>query len=292
MTKSTAVAKREKTALGTPQDFGEDAGVNAESTQDELILPFISVLQSNSPEVEDNLVKGAKSGMFINSVSKELFDGEEGVVIVPAYREHVYTEWVPRDEGGGGGQGFRGKIEYDSAEAKEFRAVHKKETGDDFGIIKLDNRGRDGKESTQLIETYTIYGVLLSPDCSEILGPCAVSFASTKIKRYRDWKSTQGTYLHPTPDGGKVAPPFWAHLLRITSGKEKNKKGTFFNVVLQPALEGPIPGSKEKGISMAASIMAPGDSRYEAGKSIARAVESGAATVDYSGSEDEPDEEM
>ena len=83
-------------------DYGTDSGAGFENqTQDDYQIPFLNQLQALSPEIsgsKDELVTGAKNGMFINSVSKKLY---EEPVIVPCITKHSFIEWRPRKEGGG-----------------------------------------------------------------------------------------------------------------------------------------------------------------------------------------------
>src|SRR4051812_18023234 len=68
-------------------------------SRDDYAVPFLGVLQSNSPLLQDHAT--AKQGMLFNTVTQKVYDGKEGVCFVPAHREHVVVEWKPRDSGGG-----------------------------------------------------------------------------------------------------------------------------------------------------------------------------------------------
>ena len=83
--------------------FEEDAakGLGNISQQD-LALPFLKVLQQLAPEVNERdgkYVKGAKAGMIYNSVTGELYDGVEGIEVIPAFYKLEYLEWKDRGEG-------------------------------------------------------------------------------------------------------------------------------------------------------------------------------------------------
>ena len=95
------VAEKANTSMAA-FDYGSHAAEGFENqTQEDLKIPFLSVLQSNSPQCDDENFPDARPGMIFNSVTEELADGKEGVVFVPATTDHVYTEWVPIDDGGG-----------------------------------------------------------------------------------------------------------------------------------------------------------------------------------------------
>lgn len=278
MAKKTEVEKKkvETTALATKAiDFGDDAGKNAGIDRSEIVLPFINVLQSKSPAVEEELVPGAKPGLFINSVNNELSDE---ILFVPAYRDHVMLEFVPRKLGGG----FRGKHEFEGDFAQKCLADYKKATGKSWGRIELTNRGNENKETTELTETFTLYGVLLDKEGLNVIGAAAIPFKSKKIKWYKKWRTAQNTYRHPKPDGGYAEPPLYAHVIRITTWLDKSSpSGAHYNVMIAPAFDGPVPGTDSTAPSIAASIVGPGDPRFEAAKKIAQLVETGEARVDY-----------
>ncbi len=86
-------------------DFGEDAGLGMENTTaDEFTIPFITVLQTNSPQCDENegsYIPGAKAGMFYNTGTGELINGKDGFIFVPVARDHNFAEFTPRNLGGG-----------------------------------------------------------------------------------------------------------------------------------------------------------------------------------------------
>ena len=64
-------------------DFEADAGAGMENvTADDLQIPFLSILQSNSPQLDESegkYIDGAKAGMILNTVTNEIFDGKIGL---------------------------------------------------------------------------------------------------------------------------------------------------------------------------------------------------------------------
>lgn len=98
--KKKAVSKKEKvTALPAVlmEGFEGDAGGGMEGTDfDSFAVPFLVVLQSMSPQCKKSdgaYIEGAEEGMIFNTASGEVFDGEEGVMLVPfAYRRAIDRE--------------------------------------------------------------------------------------------------------------------------------------------------------------------------------------------------------
>lgn len=218
------VAKANKTAVGMP-DYGKDMeGQGFENTSGaDYAIPFLGVLQSNSPEVDGSVdgrqIKGAVPGNLFNTVSKELMDGGKGVVIIPCMTAHEAIEWKDREKGGG----FVGVHAMTSPIVQKAIASAAK-----FGANKTE-------EGNDLSETFSIYGMLVEKD-GEACEPemIVVAFNSTKIKKYK-----QIMYRLRTVKGGARFPLF-AHTLRITSVNDKNAKGAFKNFEVQPAIENDV----------------------------------------------------
>lgn len=80
------------------QEFG------ANYSQDQLQMPFLVILQSQSPQClkgKQEFIQGAEAGMIFNTVTKQLYKGEEGVNLIMGTFKDSYIEWVPRNKGGG-----------------------------------------------------------------------------------------------------------------------------------------------------------------------------------------------
>jgi hypothetical protein len=86
--------------------FEADANVQTGTVgQDDLALPFLKILGQLSPEVnkrDGKYVEGAEPGMIYNSVTGELFNGEQGVPVIPCYYKLEYVEWKDRGKDGSG----------------------------------------------------------------------------------------------------------------------------------------------------------------------------------------------
>lgn len=192
-------------------DYGQDAGAGFESTSGkDLSVPFLAILQSNSPQVENKDPAGAEAGMIFNTVTRELISGEQGVVFLPVHKELAYVEWVPRKKGGG------------------FVALHDPNSDQVKAILKA-NGGKLGKLAigeNELVETIYVYGLILDAEGKETKGFGVISFTSTKIKPQKDWFTAM--YLL------KGKPPLFANRAVIRTIKQKNEHGTFYNFRIDP----------------------------------------------------------
>lgn len=232
-------------------DYGEDVGAGFEGTTSrDYAIPFIAILQNGSPQVAAKIAKAAVPGAVYNTVTNELWAGEEGVPFIPAMRDHCFVEWVPRDKGGG----FVARHGLDSDVV-----VHAKETGE-FGEYKTSS-GND------LVETQYVYGVLPLVD-----GPtmAVVAFTSTKIKKYRAMMTKARSVQITLPDGRRINPPLYAHRFLMRTVLEANVHGQFYNWDI-----------RWDGENAAACRLSPDDEVYQLAKACRDMVISGAAGADY-----------
>lgn len=239
-------------------DYGEDTAKGFENqTGQDYQVPFLSLLQDMSPQVtgaHGSAVEGARAGMMYNTVTQDLYDGD--VLIVPALTEHVYVEWIPREQGGG----FVGAHPLDSemvAEAKRVAKAQEKSFGD---LVSPD--GND------IVETFYVYGVLCPEDQDP--QPVVIAFTSTKIRVYKQWMSKIRMFTVPRQDGSKARPPLFAHLSKISTVRQTNKKGTFFNFQVGSA-----------GKDLLSSLLSPDDVRFKTAKGIGDLVNQGFARASY-----------
>lgn len=213
---AAVVAVKENTAVAGAYDYSQYAGQGFEThTKDDYAVPFLAVLQSNSPLVETKAE--AKPGMLVNTVTQETYDGKKGIIFIPVDRQHNVLEWKPRNLGGG----------FVAAHAMDSELVTKVKAEQEFGKYKT---VKGDINSNDLIETFSVYGIFVN----EMGSPeqMIISFSSTKIKTYKRWMTKARTVQVALPDGRRVNPPLFAHKYRITSVSEKNAKGSFYNFTI------------------------------------------------------------
>ena len=99
----TQVAKKKTggtPALMSEEMFAQDAGAGvADLSSEDLAIPFLKILQKMSPELDD--IESAKSGDIINTVTKDIIKGKDGVRVVNCAYSLQYIEWEPRGTGTG-----------------------------------------------------------------------------------------------------------------------------------------------------------------------------------------------
>ena len=88
---TTAVAEKKSAELST--DLMDDilgfAGEGTSFSADEMQIPFVRALQALSPQLgkkKPEYIEGAEQGDLYNTVTGEVWKGEDGVTIVPCYQ--------------------------------------------------------------------------------------------------------------------------------------------------------------------------------------------------------------
>jgi hypothetical protein len=264
-------------AVAVAEDYGTDAGKGMENiSADERKVPFVRLLQSNSPQCVDDgnakFMPHAKPGMFLNTSTGQLFNR---LGMIPCARDHKFVEYVPRDLGSG------------------FVAIH--EPGSELILMLRAKQGKFGKlghdlvrdakgtitAGTEIIEGFQLYAIFFDPDSSTKFRG-VYSFTSTQIGKYQSWVDRYDSITYRTSageDGKVIKPPMWAHKWLLTSANEKNKKGAFKGVVVG-LFEKNTDGSDAEPIK---SLIKMSDPLYAEGKAFNAFVEAGKGVADYEG---------
>jgi len=204
-TKKNEIAIKEEAGLPALAGMEEYAGGGFENTdQDSFAIPFLSLLQSNSPQCKKSdgaYIKGAEEGLFYNTVTEEIF---ETVQIIPVAYKRQILEWKPRDEGGG----IAGIYEPGQEPSAE---------RDDDGKLVTD-------QGTILKDTRMHYCLHVLPDGSTM--PVVLSLSSTQIKKSRKLMTVL-TNLKMNGKKGKFTPPMFASLFKASSIAENNDSGSW-----------------------------------------------------------------
>jgi hypothetical protein len=155
-------------------------------------------------ERDAKYVEGAKAGMIFNTVTKQAYDGVEGVNVIPCGYKREYVEWSDRGEG-------------TSAPV----AIHSVESG----IIKEATRGADYKDrlpNGNYLENTASYFVMLD-DMSQAL----ITMKSTQLKVSRSWNSMMNS-IKLKGKNGMFTPAAYSHVYNLSTVQQSNDKGTWF----------------------------------------------------------------
>jgi hypothetical protein len=209
--KSVVPAKRTTVAVGNRGPLGRGF---EEADADSYAIPFLTVLQKTTPWADPDdpsYVKGAKPGMFINTVTLDLFDAVE---LIPCAFQRRFNRWAPRDAGGG----FKGT--FTPSLIPKMEAT---------GAIAQDEDGRwyfpmpDGsineKKCDILTDTRMHYCQQVLEDGS--LTGVLVSLSRTQLKKSKNWMTQMQTR------GGDM----WGTVYTGETKLEENDKGKWFGWV-------------------------------------------------------------
>ena len=245
------VKKKDEAALAS-YDYGDASGSGfEETTADDFAIPFVSILQAQSPQVmkgKPEYLDGAVAGNLFNTVTGEVYPGEEGLIIVPCCRQYLTVEWLPREKGGG---------IVTTHDPKSEVVSQARQRATEFGAWKTE-------EGNDLVDTFYLYCLILdSADASEPSGlPVVITFTSTKIKKYRQamskWRAIKGS------------PPLYAFRVRLRAIGDSNNKGDFYNYELSPAV----------GSSYSESLLPPDHDVFQAGALFMKQVQDGSMKAD------------
>ena len=212
------VAEKKKSDVALTGMFEEDANTSfGNMDSDDYALPFLRVLGQLSPECnkrDAKYVDGAEPGMIFNTVTKQLYDGEAGVNIIPCYYKREYVEWSDRGEG-------------TSAPV----AIHSV----DSGIIKEATRDASYKDrlpNGNYLENTASYFVLIDDGTSAL-----ISMKSTQLKVSRSWNSMMNS-IKLKGKTGMFTPAMYSHVYSLKTVQQSNDKGTWFGWTIEKV--GPV----------------------------------------------------
>ena len=182
----------------------------SEVTTSDLAIPFLRILANVSPQTnkrEGAYVEGAEAGMIYNTVQNEIYDGEEGIQVVPAHYNRRFVEWTPRDKGGG----YVGS--YDSVDPI-------------VGTTTRTDRGEDLLPNGNILtNTAQFFVLLLHP--TQGSQRALITMSSTQLKKSRKWLS-QMQSLTGKGKNGPFVLPMMSQVYRLRTVEEHNDKGTWF----------------------------------------------------------------
>ena len=219
--KAPAVVKDEQKALVAATDLDmleADAGVGQETlTSHDLSIPYIYILQSNSPQINKRhgkYVEGAEIGMFFNNVTQEIWDGEKGIYVILCAYQKRFTEWVPRDKGGG--------LVMDH--------------GSDDSILKNTSKNEKKKDvlsnGNEIVASGTHYIILYDPETGKT-GKAVISLSSTQLKKSRTWNSLWTGIQLKNKEGRFFTPPCFYNIWKITTVPESNDQGNWMGFKIE-----------------------------------------------------------
>lgn len=199
-------------------DAGDFGGGLEGADRDSFAIPFLRVIQKSSPQVDEakpEFNPNAKPGMFVNSVTGELYDGKNGITLLQCAYQRRFTRWTADG-------GFKGEMLPDDVAA-----------GQAAGRIR-DIDGQLTIEGDELSDNRYHYVLLVTDSgASQLL----LSLSSTQIKKSKQLMSMLSS-LKVKAGAGLVTPPTWLSKVKATTVLESNDKGSWYGVKFE--LDGQI----------------------------------------------------
>ena len=189
-------------------DFEADSANEFDNIgKEDTAIPFLKILQTNSPECDESnpeYIPGAKAGLFLNTVTKELIGNT--VDVIPVADQRIYNKWAEREKGGG----YKGVVAIASEEVKAAKQ-------DDRGRLVLDS-------GDYLVDTRNHFIIALYNDKAT---PMLLPLTSTQVKKSRNWIGRMMDLKLKNKEGKKYTPPRYSHIYTLSTLTEKNDKGSW-----------------------------------------------------------------
>ena len=202
-----------KKEAGLPSDalFEADAKLGFENIdQESLALPILKLLQNGSGEAQKrnaNYVEGAEPGMFFNTVTRKLYDGDKGIQVIPCHYRLEYQEWA--DFGTGSG---RPENIYPAS-------------SDILSKTTKDANGKDRLPNGNYIQKTSQHFVIITDNSSA--ETALISMYSSQSKVSRKWNSMMMSITRNGKDGPYTPPPF-SHYYKISSVENTGKGNQWY----------------------------------------------------------------
>ena len=204
-----AVAKKSNAQLAEVHDlFLEDAGSGVDDLgSEDLAIPFVKILQKMSDELDD--LDNAKAGDIINSVTKEVTKGKNGIRVIPCAYRLEWIEWEPRGTGTGAPYAI-----YHTGDQ-----IPATERSDDNKDMVVDGAGR------YLERTAQHYVLVVDED--GMTQQALLPMKATQFKKSKQWNSAIKSIKMKDSNGNLFTPPRFSHTWKMTTVSEENKNGSW-----------------------------------------------------------------
>lgn len=201
-------------------DPTKSAGQSSDSIDPSVLgMPFIFIIQKGSAEFDEThknhgtkKIEGCKPGHLVFGSERVIL--EKPLRVVPVAQTAIYSEWKPRDAGGG----FVGHQPLSVIDDRNYRK----------GVKGSPNESKEYLGNNELI--YTVYVMLLFLQ-GNTWKKGMISFQSTQLKHARNWlKTIASVKIAELPD---VKPPIFAASYLLKTAIDQNAKGSWYSWDIQ-----------------------------------------------------------
>jgi hypothetical protein len=205
-----AVKKEAPVAAINIENFADEGFDNVDAKS--VALPFLKVLGQLSPQVtqgDSQFIEAARPGMIYNTVTNQLYDGKNGIIVIPCYYKLEYIEWKDRDQGA-------------VAPVNVYPA-----SSDIMSKTTRDDGGKDRLENGNYVEETASHYVLICEEASQ--STALVTMKSTQRKKSKKWNSMMMSLRQKRADGkGFFKPAPFTQQYKMRTVLEKNQLGSWY----------------------------------------------------------------
>lgn len=220
-----AIIEQGTTALAKIDYAAATTEYQDEFDRTSLQVPFLRILQSNSPELDPSEAKhieGAIVGQFVNTSTASVLKKPE---VIPVYHYATFIEWILKTEGGG------------------FVKDHGLNEGNRLMTTTTKVEGKDIlPNGHQLVRTEVYFLFIVREDGG--IDEVMTTMTSTQLKKARQWNSKAKSLRTTYPDGSitprvaadgvnQLATPLFANAWKLSTVKEENDKGKWYGFVIE-----------------------------------------------------------
>lgn len=194
-----------------------------EASADDYAIPFLRILQSMSPQLKKSdgkYIQGAEEGNFFNTVTESVYDGTEGVVLIPCAYKKKFIEWVTRENGGG------------FVDDTHPATILKQCTKDDKGRFILEN-------GNQIAETAEYYCILAQQE--DAPEQVLLSLTSSQLGFSRRWNTMLNNARVKNAKGETVAAPMFSYMYNLTTIAQSNDQYSWMGLSVEKSRPTPMP---------------------------------------------------
>lgn len=214
---STQVAKKKETAVATNDILDamfEDEGAGVDFAADEMEIPFVRLAHPMSEAMQKAkpaFIKELRAGDIYNTITKQIWDPEKGVTVVPVHQETIYAF---KSESGG-------YERYNIADPK-LQPLLKRSRRDGSKEYVMD---ASGNVEGELVKSDNFFCIIIDDDGTTQMA--VIDFRSTGLKVSRRWKTQISMQKAPDSQGNMRKPALYGIMWNFTGIDESNDRGSW-----------------------------------------------------------------
>lgn len=213
---STEVAKKKETAVSADlldqMMSDEGAGINFDVR--DMEIPFVRLAHPMSDvmnKTKSAFIKELRAGEIYNTITKQIWDPEKGITVIPVHQETVYTHKI--DD--------KTVKRYGMADT-ELVTLLKRVTREG---AKEYIKDAQGKIESELVKSDNFYCVIIDDDGST--QKAIIDFRSTGLTVSRRWKTQISMQKVQDSKGNFRTPPLYGVMWKFTGVDQANDKGAW-----------------------------------------------------------------